>query len=112
MIDARALLAAVRDALRADPALAAELRDALGARAADEWLDDARLRAEYGLRVRVVTEAAARGEITIGRRGRTPIVRRADLDRWLAQRGAPKRTAADAQAATEYEALLARRGGR
>jgi hypothetical protein len=54
---------------------------------ADEWIElPARAKlSHYGIRGRVVTDAARRGELQVTS-GRPPRVRRSDLEAWLASR--------------------------
>lgn len=72
---------------RAD--LATRVRGALGVVDANAWiaLDDAATHAG-NVPTRVLREAARRGELVIGHAGRTPVVQRAELDRWIASRPA------------------------
>ena len=64
----------------------AALREAIGQSSADEWIDRAKYEAEHpGAKWRVVLDAGRRGQIAIGHRGHTPVVRRAELDRWMSR---------------------------
>jgi hypothetical protein len=60
---------------------------------------------------RVLRDAARRGELTIERVGRAPVVARAELDRWLATRKVAPAAPASADGPTpdELDAALARR---
>lgn len=51
-----------------------------------EWLDEAGLERLFGFKMRRIVDASRRGEIEIGRAGRSPRVRRADVERWLRDR--------------------------
>lgn len=87
MTIARSLLIELRDELRRDPDLAAELRALLlGVSAPDELLDRAKVEARYPIRFRVLTDAAKRGEITIEHAGRKPVVRKSQVEAWISGR--------------------------
>jgi len=78
---ARALILA----LLADPMIATALRATLAAPIAEQ-LDAAAVEAYAHVRMRVVLDAARRGDLTILRAGRKPLVSRDELDRWLRTR--------------------------
>ena len=83
-------LAEIVAALIRDPAVAAALRDALvRGQPGDELLSLVRAADLVGVRVRVLTDAGRRGDLKIlGPRG-ARVVRRCELDAWLAST-APK----------------------
>lgn len=77
---------------------------------ADELLDDAGVRRHFAIKIRALVEAAGRGEpIEVLRAGRSPRVRRADVERWMAWREAerPKRAAAPPAESSAEDAYLA-----
>jgi hypothetical protein len=78
---------------------------------ADTWLDSAAVEADYGLKMRVVTDAAKRGELSIGRAGRSPRVLRSELDRWLRERARRAPPAAE-NISDDYAAIVASFGAR
>lgn len=88
----QALLNDVLSAVEADPTLATRLRGVLGAIAPAEWLDRARVEAEFPIRFRVLTDAARRGRIELGGTKRKPLVRRTELERFLSERRGRART--------------------
>lgn len=79
------------------------------------FLDAATVEREYpGLKMSVVTAAARRHELVIGRAGRSPVVTRAALDAWITTRKHPlsKPLPVDAgdDAASLYEEIARRAG--
>lgn len=73
------------------------------------WLDDAACRDRYGHSIRPFVEAAKRGEIEIGRAGRSPRVREDVADRYVASRAARKaKTTPAVTDADVYELAVAR----
>ena len=78
---------------------------------ADDLLDADSYADAYasGCSWRALLEAGKRGELKISRAGRKPVVRRGEVDRWLASRRTPSRrlpvSAAD-PSADEYAALV------
>lgn len=60
---------------------------------------------------RVLRDAARRGELALERAGRTPVVARAELERWLASRKVAPAAPASVEGPTpdELDAALARR---
>jgi hypothetical protein len=88
-----------------DPDVRAALREALGTATADPWVTLADAARIAGVRPRVLRDAAREGRIVLGR----GVVRRSELDRWLAARPAPtKATAAnDTDERTSNEAARA-----
>lgn len=70
-----------------------------------QWLDATAVEREYGLSMSTITSAARRGELTIGRAGRSPRVKRSDLDSWIATRRHPlSRPAAAGDSKADVEA--------
>ena len=114
MIDARALLAAVRDVLRAEPALAGELRAALGATDDDALISLDAAGAIVGKTARAIRDAGRRGDLAIVNVGRSPRVRRSALLAWARPVSArPANTAAAdprADARASIDAAAARIG--
>ena len=109
MIDIKSLLEGIRDTLVSNPQLAHELRDALKVRQPDRWLDATALKAEYGIAMRVVTDAAKYGLVKIGRRGRSPIVKVSEMERWLTTRNHPMQSrmqVSQTEDKTEYKSPL------
>jgi excisionase family DNA binding protein len=104
-LDVRALVGAIAEAVRQDPALAAELRAALGAEAPAELVTVA----EYA-RIRSVATSTVRRAIREGRLDATRIGRAVRV-RADAEIGAPTRTATTTPRARAL-AILAGGGGR
>lgn len=78
---ARAILADATERAATLDAMADEID-----RAADAWLDLDQAASIAHVRPRVLRDAASRGEIVLGGAGRRRVVRRADLDAWIASR--------------------------
>ena len=78
----------ILDALESDPALQARARALLGPPAAEPWLPLAVVAAEMGVRAHVLRDAGRRGELTIGKAGKTSMVKRSGVDKWIAFRPA------------------------
>ena len=70
----------------ADPNVRAALREALAA-PTDEWIPVARIAKDLDTTVRAILEAGRRGEVEIGGPRGTPVIRRSERDRWLAESG-------------------------
>jgi hypothetical protein len=73
----------------------------------DEWITRDNCAARYGVRFRVLHEAAKRGELPLFKVGRKPAAKRAHVEAWIASRPvaiAPPQPGADADA--EYERLV------
>lgn len=83
MIDTRALLVAVRDALRSDPELAAELRALLGASASSGKPKPLK---DCGEPIRVLRRAVQEGDLRATKIGRGYFVTDEDLAAWRASR--------------------------
>jgi len=78
------IAAAILEALD-DPRVAAKLRELLGSSVHGDVLPVSRAADVVGVNVRVLRDAARRGDLQLlGPRG-ARVVRRAELDRWLAQ---------------------------
>jgi hypothetical protein len=86
-------------------ALAVALRGATPA-TADAWLPLFVAARELGVRPRVLSDAARRGELTLGGAGRSRVVSRAELDRWIASRAT--RTATATSEPDAVDAAIAR----
>ncbi|MFO0673470.1 MAG: hypothetical protein U0235_28280 [Polyangiaceae bacterium] len=56
-----------------------------------------------GVKPRVITDAGHRGELTLGRAGRTPTVDRAELARWLTSRSTPPAPSSDVSVVDDAE---------
>lgn len=108
----RALLADVLDAIEAEPSLAARLRELLGVSVPGEWLDRERFETAYpGLTFRQILDAGRAGRIEVGGTSRKPMVRRGDVESYLAarRRAAPLRAMSrDAEAQATLDASAAR----
>ncbi len=77
-------LRAIVLALLADDEVRAALRAAMGASTGEEWLPLSRAAETIGVRPRTIVDAARRGEIAVHGPKGSRVVRRRDLDRWLA----------------------------
>lgn len=82
-----------------------------GTSSVPRWLDDKACRERYGCSIAVFTAAAKRGEIEIGRVGRSPRVREDVADRWVAERARKAPPPADAAPADVYSLAVARMRG-
>lgn len=83
----RAVIAEVLDAIEAEPTLATRLRDLLGVSVAGDWLDRKRFEAAYpGLTFRQILDAGRAGRIEVGGTSHKPMVRRGDVENYLAER--------------------------
>lgn len=77
------LILAIVETLESHPAETERLRRALGIQSADAWVSVAVVANELGIEPRVMTDDARRGRITLGHAGRTPVVLRSEVSRWL-----------------------------
>lgn len=108
----RALLADVLDAIEAEPALGSRLRELLGVSDASDWLDRERFEAAYpGLTFRQILDAGRAGRIEIGGTSRKPMVRRGEVERYLAGRrrvSPPRAMSREEEAQATLDASAAR----
>ena len=86
-VTANPLVTALVAILR-DPTVGAALREIIAA-PADEWLGKDEAERESGVKMATICGAARRGEIQIGYAGRSPRVRRSELERWIGTKKHP-----------------------
>lgn len=67
-------------------AKAKRIRAAQAAPVVDELLDAAMVEAQFHVHMRVLSDAARRGELVVEHVGRKPVVRRTVLEAWIASR--------------------------
>jgi hypothetical protein len=89
-------------------AMALRLRRKTGAQTVEEWIPlyPKEELAGYGILGRRVIDAGKRGDLPVGKLGRTPAVRKSDLGAWIAARPVVVKVSPGASDADDFDQLV------